>query len=165
MVFWLGWGVCFLFVVGVVLLVRSSSQGGFCTSGVVLFMGNIHEEFLAAREQKYSDYMDRMNSVWFRELGELNKLSVGWSIEQTGGMICVFAFYFDDSSKYEDGHFLMVSPENSLGVDREDELNGTWLVGHYGGETGNDLNDCFDFGSFGDAVKEVERLFFVEGVQ
>jgi hypothetical protein len=39
MVFWLGLGVCFLFVVGVVLLVRSSSQGGFCTSGVVLIMG------------------------------------------------------------------------------------------------------------------------------
>jgi len=38
MAFWLGWGVCFLFVVGVVLLVRSSSQGGFCTSGVVLIM-------------------------------------------------------------------------------------------------------------------------------
>lgn len=38
MVFWGGLGVCFLFLVGVVLWVRSSSQGGFCTSGVVLIM-------------------------------------------------------------------------------------------------------------------------------
>ena len=163
MVFWGGLGVCFLFVVGVVLWVRSFSQSGLRTSGVVLIMGNIHEEFLAAREQSYSDYMDRINSVWFRELGELNKLSVGWSIEQTGGMVCVFAFYFDDNSKYEDGHFLMVSPD-SLSVDREDDLKGTWLVGHYGGETGN-TDQCVSFGSFGDAVKEVERILFVEGVQ
>jgi hypothetical protein len=36
--FGVGWGVCFLFVVGVVLWVRSFSQSGLCTSGVVLIM-------------------------------------------------------------------------------------------------------------------------------
>lgn len=152
MAFWLGWGVCFLFVVGVVLWVRSFSQSDLCTMGVVLFMLNDDE-----------DLLDELNRIWFRELDELNGLMNGWGIEQTGGNICVFAFYFADNSECEDGHFLLVSPENCLGVDREDELKGNWLVGHYGGGTGN-TSECDSFSSFGDAVKEVERVFFAEGV-
>lgn len=158
-----GLGVCFLFVVGVVLWVRSSSQGGFCTSGVVLVMLNINDEFLAARAERYEDWLDELNRVWFGELDQLNGLMNGWGIEQTGGNICVFAFYFANNSDYEDGHFLLVSPENCLGVDREDELKGNWLVGHYGGGTGN-TSECVSFSSFGDAFKEVERVFFAEGV-
>lgn len=165
MVFLVGWGVCFLFLVGVVLWVRSFSQSDLRTSGVVLFMGNIHEEFLAVRVRRYEDLLDELNRVWFGELDQLNGLMNGWGIEQTGGNICVFAFYFADNSEYEDGHFLLVSPEDCLGVEREELLNRNWLVGHYGldGDKGN-TSECDSFSSFGDAVKEVERVFFAEGV-
>ena len=95
----------------------------------------------------------------------LNKLVDGWGVWQTGGMCCVLGFTFADDSDYIDGHCLMVSPENNLGVTIEENENCVWLVGHYGGSTGNDdASDVLSFDSFDDAVKEVERVFFELGV-
>lgn len=124
---------------------------------------DIDAEFLDARVRRYEDWLDELNRVWFEELDELNGLENGWGIEQTGGNICVMSFYFADDSDHDDGHFLLVSPEDCLGVERGELLKGNWLVGHYGGGTGN-TSECVSFGSFGDALKEVERVLFSEGV-
>ena len=63
----MGWGVCFLFVVGVVLLVRSSSQGGFCTSGVVLIMG---KKFVVPKQR---NSMNENSILLVKDLVELLK--------------------------------------------------------------------------------------------
>ena len=95
----------------------------------------------------------------------LNGLVDGWGVWQTGGMCCVLGFTFADDSDYIDGHCLMVSPENNLGVTVDENENCVWLVGHYGGATGNDdASEVLSFNSFGDAVKEVERIFLELGV-
>lgn len=157
MVFWGGLGVCFLFLVGVVLWVRSSSQGGLCTSGVVLVMLNINEEFMAARAKKFRDLQADLNAVWVAELSQLDELRAGWVLEQTGGNVCVMSYYFPDHSDYEDGHYLMVSPLDCLTVHRSELLDKVWLVGHYGGETGNTC-ECDEFLGFAEALKQVKGI-------
>lgn len=155
--FWGGLGVCFLFVVGVVLLVRSFSQGDLCTSGVVLFMKNINDEFLAARAKKFCDLQAELNHVWVDELNQLDALRSGWVIEQTGGNVFVMSYYFPDHSEYEDGHYLMVSPLHSMVADRSELLEQIWLVGHYGGRTEN-TSECDEFSGFAEALKQVKGI-------
>ena len=162
MVFWGGLGVCFLFVVGVVLWVRSFSQSDLRTSGVVLVMLKDLDMKLID-EQRFS-LLNEIELAAKNNLVALNELVDGWGVWQTGGMCCVLGFLFADDSDFEDGHYLMVSPENNLGVTVDENKNCVWLVGHYGGSTGN-TSECVSFDSFGDAVKEVERILFVEGVK
>ncbi len=113
-------------------------------------------------EQRFS-LLDQIEDAAKSNLVVLNELVGGWSVWQTGGMCCVLGFLFADDSDFEDGHCLMVSPENNLGVTVDENENCVWLVGHYGGSTGN-TDHCVSFDSFGDAVKEVERILFEEGV-
>jgi hypothetical protein len=113
-------------------------------------------------EQRFS-LLDQIENCAKPNLVALNELVDGWSVWQTGGMCCVLGFSFADDSEYEDGHCLMVSPENNLGATVEDNQNCVWLVGHYGGSSGN-TSECLSFDSFDDAVKEVERILFEEGV-
>lgn len=159
--FWGGLGVCFLFVVGVVLWVRSFSQSGLCTSGVVLVMLKDLDMKLID-EQRFS-LLNEIELAAKNNLVALNELVDGWGVWQTGGMCCVLGFLFADDSDFEDGHHLMVSPEGNLGVTVGENENCVWLVGHYGGSTGN-TSECVSFDSFGDAVKEVERILHEEGV-
>ena len=113
--------------------------------------------------RKRFSLLDEIEVAAKNNLVVLDELVSGWGVWQTGGMCCVLGFSFADDSDYEDGHYLMVSPEGNLGVTVEENENCVWLVGHYGGGTGN-TSECVSFGSFGDAVKEVERVLFSEGV-
>ena len=113
-------------------------------------------------EQRFS-LLDQIELAAAANVVALNELVDGWSVWQTGGMCCVLGFTFADDADYIDGHCLMVSPENNLGATVEENENCVWLVGHYGGATGN-TSECLSFSSFGDAVKEVERILFELGV-